>query len=373
MQRRSGWAALFALISAGAWAAPAPPQQPLKGPGSSEYRHREVVSGLHGKGSSEHWFFTPAMPVPKTAPVVVFLHGWGAVSPDPYRAWIDHIVKRGNIVVFPLYQPAPTTPVGQFTPNAIGAVSSAMAYLRSNTSPLAPDLKRFAVVGHSMGGVVAANIAALAQASGLPDVRALMSVQPGRTRMVARRFAAPLEDLSRIPAQTLLLTVAGDQDRIARDGDARRIYIEATRVSPQNKNLVLVMSDTYGSPPLEAHHFSPLARAGPPAPALSNGRNISAARERMLERGAARGDRLPDPTRAGAIDDDEPPDVSATTVAAPDALDFYGYWKLFDGLTDAAFYGLNRAYALGNTPEQRYMGVWSDGRPVREPVIYGQP
>lgn len=36
------------------------------------------------------------------------------------------------------------------------------------------------------------------------------------------------------------------------------------------------------------------------------------------------------------------------------ALDYYGFWKLFDGLTDAAFYMENSEYALGNTPQQRY-------------------
>jgi hypothetical protein len=55
------------------------------------------------------------------------------------------------------------------------------------------------------------------------------------------------------------------------------------------------------------------------------------------------------------------------------ALDFYGTWKLFDGLTDAAFYGKNREYALGNTPQQRFMGVWSDGVPVKELKITDNP
>jgi hypothetical protein len=55
-----------------------------------------------------------------------------------------------------------------------------------------------------------------------------------------------------------------------------------------------------------------------------------------------------------------------------DALNYYGYWKLLDGLLDAAFRGTNRAYALGNTPEQRFMGRWSDGTPVAELVV-GDP
>ena len=56
-----------------------------------------------------------------------------------------------------------------------------------------------------------------------------------------------------------------------------------------------------------------------------------------------------------------------------DALDFYGTWKLFDGLTDAAFYGKNGNYALGDTKEQRFMGGWSDGAPVKELIVTAHP
>ena len=56
-----------------------------------------------------------------------------------------------------------------------------------------------------------------------------------------------------------------------------------------------------------------------------------------------------------------------------DALDYYGFWKLFDGLCNAAFYGKEIKYALGNTPEQRFMGRWSDGTPVKELVVTPKP
>ena len=55
------------------------------------------------------------------------------------------------------------------------------------------------------------------------------------------------------------------------------------------------------------------------------------------------------------------------------AMDYYGTWKLFAALTDAAFNGKNREYALGNTPQQRFMGVWSDGVPVRELKVTDKP
>jgi hypothetical protein len=47
-----------------------------------------------------------------------------------------------------------------------------------------------------------------------------------------------------------------------------------------------------------------------------------------------------------------------------DATDYYGFWKTFDGLRNCAFYGTDCLYGVGNTPEHRYMGLWSDDVPV---------
>jgi acetyl esterase/lipase len=366
---------LAATLIAGAGvatAAPTPPAQPASGPGGADYRHRAVVASTYGTGGTQFWLFEPAGPQPKAAPVVVFSHGWGGVNPEPYRAWIDHIVRRGNIVIYPRYQADIRTPPRDFTPNAIAAVRAALEVLRTDANRVRPDQTRFALVGHSIGGLLSANLAALAARAGLPQPRAVMSVEPGKTWNIARRIAFPLEDLSAVPGSTLLLAVAGDRDRLARATDARRVYYETIQVPPQNKNFVLVMSDTYGSPPLEAHHFAPLARGGAAAPPMSEGRQPGMQRERQMERRAARGD-IVDETLPEPRDEDELPDVGVALVTTPDALDFYGFWKLFDALSDAAFYGRNREYALGNTPQQRYMGAWSDGRPVRELVILDSP
>lgn len=56
-----------------------------------------------------------------------------------------------------------------------------------------------------------------------------------------------------------------------------------------------------------------------------------------------------------------------------DSMDYFSTWKLFDALTDYAFYGINRDYCLGNTSQQRFMGLWSDGVPVKELVVTDNP
>ena len=54
-------------------------------------------------------------------------------------------------------------------------------------------------------------------------------------------------------------------------------------------------------------------------------------------------------------------------------MDYYSTWKLFDALTDYAFYGINGKFCLGNTPEQKNMGNWSDGTPVKKLIITDNP
>ena len=57
--------------------------------------------------------------------------------------------------------------------------------------------------------------------------------------------------------------------------------------------------------------------------------------------------------------------LAATTASdPPDAFDWYGTWKWLDALMGCAFDGEWCESALGNTPEQRFMGTWSDGVPV---------
>jgi len=327
-----------------------PPSQPLTGPGGWQYVHASVTKNRYGKGGAEYWIFEPDSPKPRTAPVIVFLHGWGGMNPLYYGAWIDHLVKRGNIVIYPRYQANLLTPIRDFTPNTISAIKDALSRLQTESGHVTPDVSKFATVGHSLGGILAANVAALAGEFKLPRVRAVMSVEPGITEAPIN---VPLADLKKIPAETLLLAVAGDQDSLARDTDAKRIYYESTRVSAANKNFVMLISDSHGTPNLLASHRAPTAMDK----SYDSGEGVG---------GSAPGasDRIGDAQLSRRV---------RPETMMVNALDFYGTWKLFDALTDAAFHGRNREYALGNTPQQRFMGRWSDGVPVKELKVIDKP
>jgi pimeloyl-ACP methyl ester carboxylesterase len=328
-----------------------PPPQPATGPGGAQYSHTSVTKNHYGKGGQEYWLFEPDSPKPRSAPVVVLIHGWGGMNPLFYGAWIDHLVKRGNIVIYPRYQTNLLTPLKEFTPNTISAVKDAIERLQTEKGHVAPELNKFAAVGHSMGGLLAANLAALAAESKLPRVRAVMSVEPGITESPINFVLA---DLKKLPADTLLLALAGDQDSLVRDTDAKRIYYESTRIPSANKDFITLVSDTHGAPALVASHRAPTAMDK----SYDSGEGLG---------GAPAG--TPDPIG-------DAPEVKRRVrpeTMQVNALDYYGTWKLFDALCDAAFTGKNREYALGNTPQQRFMGLWSDGIPVKELKVTDKP
>jgi hypothetical protein len=202
----------------------------------------------------------------------------------------------------------------------------------------------------------------MAADSDLPRVRAMMSVEPAPTWFLLRQLNVELTDLAKIPSDTLLLAVAADNDTLAGDRDAKRVYYESTKVPAANKDFITLVSDSHGQPALNASHLAPAAPDASFDNSESKARPGNAPGGGRRERGRARRENRQD---GGA-------NVTAANLGI-NALDYYGLWKLFDALCDAAFYGRNRQYALGNTPQQRFMGKWSDGVPVKELKVSDRP
>jgi len=300
-----------------------PPPQPAHGPGGSDYAHAGIIASTR-EGAQGWRLFTPTGPAPASAPVVVFCHGWGALDSKNYQAWIDHLVRRGNIVIWPNYQDSLLTPAAKFLPNAVAGVRGALASLPETRGLLHADLRRVAVVGHSAGGVLAAELAAVAKAEGLPELRAVMAVEPGDgSQGGKRRASVPLVDLAPMPATTRLLVMVGADDHRAFEELGLHIYDGARAVPAAQKNVLEMRSDRHGQPPLIANHSVPAGTFdGHP-------------QRRAL---------LADFEHAGVVD----------------ALDF-ALWKHFDALADCAFFGRDCNIALGGGAAQTAVGNWSDG------------
>jgi acetyl esterase/lipase len=294
---------------------PTPPQQPSDGPGGSNYTYNDVRQTRHGFGIREFWLFEPSKPTPSTGPLIVFNHGWGAFYPFYYKEWIIHLVKHGNIVVFPRYQLTPIIGTRSATQNAIHAVQQAITLLQ-NGNHVIPDLNKLAIVGHSLGGGITAEMAVLAADENLPNPKAIMPIQP------YVRLDTMMKDFHDIPASTLLLVIVGENDTIVGNYSGKMIFTTADQITTDRKDYIIQRTDRHGEPALVADHLAPLCI---PKSSLVN------------------------------------------------AMDFYSTWKLFDALTDYAFYGIHQEYCLGNTSEQRFMGYWSDGVPVLELVVTDTP
>lgn len=326
MSRRSrmisaGILALFAAVTARSGANDAVM------PNADDEAHQSYRSQSYGAGGKSYWLFEPAEPTPKKAPVVVFHHGWLAVNPGVYGAWLEHLTRRGFIVIFPRYHTDGLTPPADFLPNALAAVRDAFDVLETAPGHVRPDRSRFAIMGHSAGGNLSAMMAAVAKDTGLPVPKAVIALMPGEVRPLAE------PDLGNIPAETLLVVIAGDQDLLVGDTRARQIHAAATAVPHDRKAFLLFRTDRRGPVPLVADHLAPCA-------------------------GLDRMDSGEGPFRHFQM-----------SHASVDILDRFGFWRVADLTIDAGFAGETLAEATDDGAMFRDLGRWSDGRVVTPPLV----
>jgi acetyl esterase/lipase len=233
------------------------------------------------------------------------------------------------VVIFPRYQADALTLPAEFLPNALAAVTDALDVLETGDGHVRPDRDRFALIGHSAGGNLAAQMAAVAAGprSHLPRPRAVVALMPGEVQPIRE------PKLSAIPASTLLIVAAAEDDFVVGDVRARQIFTQATAVPSWNKKFLLYRTDLHGTPRLVAHHLAP-----------------TAAHQRFdTGDGLMRGFQM--------------------NKAEVNALDRAGFWRLADVTLAAAFAGQTLDEATDRGALFRHLGYWSDGRAVTGPVV----
>lgn len=321
---------LFSVVFSLGGLAQSPPTQPASGPGGSDYIHADVVMHTYDAQHDGFHIFEPASPVPDSANVVVFIHGLSIVNPYLYGGWITHLVRKGNIVIYPKYQDAAgSTPEADFNDNVVHAIVTALDTLEL-PGHVKPRTQNLAVAGHSYGGLMTSNMGILAATSGFPIPKCLFVCQPYNDSGTNVR----LPDYSIMPADMNLLIMVGDNDFIVGTTFGRFLMDSTTNVSTTHKNYIIHHGDNHGSPSLGASHFEPCSKDN----------------------------------------DYDTEETNLFTIACDagtktDAVDYYGYWKLLDALLDCSFNGQNCEYAFGDTPEQRGLGQWSDGQPLVEMTV----
>lgn len=309
------------------------PAQPLTGPGGQEYSHKGHATIDNYAKETGYYIYMPVGPneEPQESQVIVFFHGYGAINPMLYGAWLNHLVRRGNIVIYPRYQNKILgTRTDAFVPNVQIALKDAFNELEEKGVSF--DRKKIIYTGHSYGGSLTGYIAVNYSEMGLEKPKAVFMCEPGTGPFKGTK----LETYKEIPSDVNTLIMVGDNDLTV--GQSLGLRMFTTAVNVENINLVWQFRDKHGEPSISASHYEPQSWDS----AFDNGiNNLTTKRARKTTK--------------------------------LDAVDFYGYWKLFDALIDYSIEGKNREYCFDGGAEQTYMGKWTDGTPLKPLMVFTTP
>ncbi|MGU3542860.1 alpha/beta hydrolase [Methylobacterium sp. A52T] len=356
-------AAIMTLAGLASVQAATPPAQPADGAGGVGDRKATVTKRLLGRGTASTYAFYAAGAAPETGrPVAIVLHGWGAVNPQSYGGWIDHLARQGWLVLYPRFQEVNRTRPADAPAIAESLVKAALTEIATD-GEAKPDLGRVAMIGHLAGAPLAMDLAAAAKAQGLPVPKLIFAVMPGGIASGPKSRGIALTDLSAIDPATLIVTMVGDKDTRAADLAAKRLLREASAVPLERKLFVRALSDDHGFPALTATLASP---AG-----VDTAYDGGAIKQGPEPKDAPKDATKPPPFRWSAdmaLSGEQQTLVSQINLARVDALDYLGFWKTFDLAAAAAFAGSD-ATALKNNPRLADMERWSDGWPVKRLAV----
>lgn len=317
------------------------PAQALTGPGSSDYKHKNVIESSGGSGPDAWFTFEPSNPKPASAPLVVITHGYfefaGYAS---VHELIMHTVKKGNVVIYTRWQTTPVTPCpGPFNiepciQSNVNGIKGGIAHLMTSPGRVRPELDKTSYFGFSFGGIVTTNMLNRWSQLGVPMPRAVFLDDPHDGGYAGFGEPALDDDLSGIPAATLFQCHSSENGVTSETtnvdfgaalglrpagivgskalGSCNALFPKLKHIPEPNKDLVMIFADNHGSPALESPHGVCTANPG-----------------------------------------------------KADAYDYNFCWKVFDAMRSCALEGKDCEYALGNTTEHRSNGSWSDGTPIK--------
>jgi dienelactone hydrolase len=173
------------------------------GGSGASYPAQPTVAGPLASGSNGVWLFRPAG---KPERLVIFFHGQGGpteTTPANHRDWIDHLVERGAVVVYPRYE----------TNYSAGVIDATTSGVRTAIARLEPESLPVLALGYSRGAALAVEYAAVAPGQHLPVPDAIESVNP-----VPYGEQAHIIDLRPIRPSTILAVLVSEKDPHASDG-----------------------------------------------------------------------------------------------------------------------------------------------------------
>jgi hypothetical protein len=180
-----------------------------KGGTTTSYPTKETIQSANTEVANGVWTFLPAG---KPKRLVIFFHGQGGpteATPQNHRPWIDHLVGRGAIVVYPRYELDYSKAV---LDPAVEGVQMASKQLVLKGVPVM-------ALGYSRGAALAVEYAAVAAKRGVPVPDAVETVNP-----VPYGETARIVNLKPIRAKTILAVLVSDKDPHAIDGSTMLLH-----------------------------------------------------------------------------------------------------------------------------------------------------
>jgi hypothetical protein len=252
------------------------------------------------------------------SPVILFCHGLGSAGPSEYRLLINHIVSRGNIVIYPEFPVLGVQARREERKYSVLSRGFSAGIARLGASA---DTTRIGVVGHSFGGGAVPAIAWKTIFKNRWGSRGLFLyiMAPWYS------FEIEPEQLESFPDSIPLIVQTFAEDQVNDTRMAVDLF-DNIGIASENKNFIVVQGDKRFECVLSANHATP----------------------------------------TGSLDSER----------CVDALDYYGVYRLIDALAATAFFhdpnGRHIALGHGN-PDQRFMGRWPDGVPVSPLIVTDSP
>jgi uncharacterized protein (TIGR03437 family) len=239
------------------------------------------------------------------APVIFFAPGFANNDPREYEPLIKHVVSRGYALVYAPFQIVSgdaTLHKKRYDTIFAGFEEAVNRYGSSF------DLTRVGYAGHSYGGSAILNMAVRGLERGWgKDGLFLFMMAPWYY------YEMSLSQFVNFPRHAKVIVQVYEQDGVCDHRIGKEIF-ERINLPASEKDFVMLMREERLGYKLEADHGTPSG-------------------------------------------------------SGQDAHDFYGVYRLLDALADYAFDGREEARRIalgGGSAEQRYMGLWPDGSPVRE-------
>ncbi len=185
---------------------------------ADEYKKQEIYTKVHinavGNGVDRSYVIYPEREDLQALPLIIFMHGWLGTNPKNFGALIDHLARRGGVVIYPVYQRNEKDAPQKVKAIAQNSILAALAWIDQN-HPGMVKKEQALYYGFSIGATTAINLVAQVKENTLPSAYALLLTSPGDAKHVHRGELSKSileQSLNTLPISLPIILMSGSED-----------------------------------------------------------------------------------------------------------------------------------------------------------------